>query len=235
MPLNSLLVKTSSLSTIAHPASPAPSPSPSASSSTAANAKKLISNGFFNLLGRSNINTNKLASTNEENKQFRRTSSTQLRAQRKTKQQTTPTSGSNGNKRLSADVESVLPVCSTNSNHGETSTTEDMHRFDKVATSSASDRQSTTVFVSAVADKNTSGTSSSHIGESPLPPPYREGRHVRQRERDNYVSVRIISRRSFLSSPFVRPFRSIYAIVHPCAHQRQLNTDVNESDQHDDR
>ena len=166
MPLNSLLVKTSSLSTIADPAISAPSPSPSTSSSTAANAKKLISNGFFNLLGRSNINTNKLASTNEENKQFRRTSSTQLRAQRKTKQQTIPTSGSNGNKRLSADVESLLPVCSTNSNHGELWPNEDMHRFDKVATSSASDRQSTTVFVSSVADKNTTGTSSSHIGKS---------------------------------------------------------------------
>jgi hypothetical protein len=154
MPLNSLLVKTSSLNTIISP------PLPQHSSSTT--AKKLISNGFFNLIGRSNSSNNK--SSTEENKQLRRTSSTQLRAQRKAKQQTTSTTGPNGNKRLSADVESLFPVTSNNNNHCEISK-EDIHIFDKVTTNQNSERQSSISLVSTSTDKNSNATSSSNIGK----------------------------------------------------------------------
>ncbi|CAF4084401.1 unnamed protein product [Rotaria sp. Silwood2] len=159
MPLNSLLVKTSSLNTIINPQIP----QQSSSSST---AKKLISNGFFNFIGRSNSSNNKSSTSTEENKQLRRTSSTQLRAQRKSKQQTTLTTGTNGNKRLSADVESLLPVSSINSNHNEISN-EDEHIFDKVTTNNNinRERQSSISLVSTSIDNNINGTSSSNIGK----------------------------------------------------------------------
>jgi hypothetical protein len=100
----------------------------------------------------------------EENKQLRRTSSTQLRAQRKAKQQTTSTTGTNGNKRLSADVESILPASSINNNHCEISN-EDIHIFDKVTTNHNSERQSLISLVSTSTDKNINATSSSNIGK----------------------------------------------------------------------
>lgn len=114
MPSNHLLVKTSSLSTIS--SIPPTSSSSSTSSSTASAAKKLLSQGLFSLIGRSNSNHNKSTSTNEENKQLRRTSSSQFRPQlRKAKQQTT--NETNGNSRLStSDVESLLPRSSTTTN-----------------------------------------------------------------------------------------------------------------------
>lgn len=155
MPLNNLLVKTSSLSTIINPQISQQSP-------TSSSAKKLLSNGFLSLIGRSNSNHSKSSTSTEENKQLRRTSSTQLRAQRKAKQQTTLTTGTNGNKRLSADVESILPVSSNNNHHHCEIFNEDTHSFDKVATSQASERQSTMALVSTPTDKN---ISSSNIGE----------------------------------------------------------------------
>jgi hypothetical protein len=159
MPLNSLLVKTSSLNTIISP--PVPQQSSSSSSLT---AKKLFSNGFLSLIGRSNSSNNKSTTSTEENKQLRRTSSTQLRAQRKAKQQTTLTAGTNGNKRLSADVESLLPVSSINNNHREISK-EDIHIFDKVTTNHNSERQSSISLVTISTDKNINGPSSSNTGK----------------------------------------------------------------------
>ena len=134
MPLNNLLVKTTSLSTIINPQISQQSP-------TSSSAKKLLSNGFLSLIGRSNSNHSKSSTSTEENKQLRRTSSTQLRAQRKAKQQTTLTTGTNGNKRLSADVESILPVSSNNNHHHCETSNEDTHTFDKVATSQAKERR----------------------------------------------------------------------------------------------
>ncbi|CAF3875516.1 unnamed protein product, partial [Rotaria magnacalcarata] len=169
MPLNSLLVKTSSLNTIINPQqSPSPSSSSSSSSAATTTAKKLLSNGFLNFIGRSNSSNNKSSKSTEENKQLRRTSSTQLRAQRKAKQQTTLTTGTNGNKRLSTDVESLLPVSSINSNHCEISK-EDIHKFDKVTTNNNNERQSLISLVSTSTDKNINGTSSSSI-DSSIPP-----------------------------------------------------------------
>lgn len=160
MPLNSLLVKTSSLNTIISPQSPQPS------SGATTTAKKLITNSFFNFIGRSNSSNNKSSTSTEENKHLRRTSSTQLRAQRKTKQQTTTTAEANGNKRLSADVESLLPVSSINSNHCEISK-EDTHIFDKVTPNHNSERQSSISLVSTSIDnKNIHDTTSSpNIGK----------------------------------------------------------------------
>jgi hypothetical protein len=160
MPLNSLLVKTSSLNTIIGPQIS----QQSSSSTTAATAKKLISNGFLSLIGRSNSGNNKSSTSTEENKQLRRTSSTQLRAQRKAKQQTTLTAGTNGNKRLSADVESLFPVSSINNNRCKISK-EDIHIFDKVTTNHNSERQSSISLVSTLTDKNTNATSSSNTGK----------------------------------------------------------------------
>ncbi|CAM4916125.1 unnamed protein product [Rotaria socialis] len=179
MPLNSLLVKTSSLNTIINPQqSPLPSSSSSSSSSpsaaatttttTTTKAKKLLSNGFLNFIGRSNSSNNKSSKSTEENKQLRRASSTQLRAQRKAKQQTTLTTRTNGNKRLSTDVESLLPVSSINSNHCEISK-EDIHKFDKVTANNNNERQSLISLVSTSIDKNINGTSSSSI-DSSIPP-----------------------------------------------------------------
>lgn len=157
MPLNSLLVKTSSLNTII---SPQPTTSQQSTTST---AKKLISNGILSLIGRSNSNNNKSSTSTEENKQLRRTSSTQLRAQRKAKQQTTLTPGTNGNKRLSADVESFLPVPSINNNHSKQSKDdEDIHIFDKVTTNHNIERQSSISLVSTLTDKNTNAASASN-------------------------------------------------------------------------
>jgi len=158
MPLNNLLVKTSSLNTIINPQS--------SQESSSSSAKKLISNGFLSLIGRSNSSNNKssTSTSTEENKQLRRTSSTQLRAQRKAKQQTTLTTGTNGNKRLSADVESILPASSINNNHCEISN-EDIHIFDKVTTNHNSERQSLISLVSTSTDKNINATSSSNIGK----------------------------------------------------------------------
>lgn len=161
MPLNSLLVKAPSLSTIVNPPNPP----------TSSTAKKLISHGFFSLIGRSNSNNNKSPSTptttttSEENKQLRRTSSTQLRAQqRKAKQQTTSATGPNGNQRLSADVESLLPVSSTHANHAEISLEEKLVS-DKVTTHRESERQSSMSLVSNATDKKTtSTTSASNMG-----------------------------------------------------------------------
>lgn len=146
MPLNSLLVKTSSL----NPINNSPS-SPSTTNST----KKLISNGFLSLIGRSNSNNNKSSTSTEENKQLRRTSSTQLRAQRKAKQQTTGTIA--GNQRLSADVESLFPVSSINNNHGKLSK-DDSQTFDKATTDQNIERTSSISLVSTVTDKNINGT-----------------------------------------------------------------------------
>ncbi len=157
MPLNSLLVKTSSLNTIVNPPV-----SQRTSSTTTSTAKRLFSNGFLSLIGRSNSSNNKSSTSTEENKQLRRTSSTQLRAQRKAKQQTTLTAGANGNKRLSADVESLLPVSSNNNNHCEISK-EDIHIFDKVTTNHNNERQSSISLVTT--DKNINGTSSSNTGK----------------------------------------------------------------------
>jgi hypothetical protein len=154
MPLNNLLVKTSSLNTIINPHS--------SQESSSSSAKKLISNGFLSLIGRSNSSNNKSSTSTEENKQLRRTSSTQLRAQRKAKQQTTLTTGTNGNKRLSADVESILPASSINNNHWEISN-EDIHIFDKVTTNHNSERQSLISLLST--DKNINAPSSSNIGK----------------------------------------------------------------------
>ncbi|CAF0781271.1 unnamed protein product [Adineta steineri] len=165
MPLNNLLVKTSSLNTIINPQIPQQQQSPSLSSSSSLSAKKIISNGFFNFIGRSNSSNNKSSTSTEENKQLRRTSSTQLRAQRKAKQQTTLTTGTNGNKRLSADVESILPVSSINNNHCEISK-EDIHIFDKVTTNHSSERQSVMSLVSTTTDKNINATSSSYNDSS---------------------------------------------------------------------
>lgn len=175
MPLNSLLVKTSSLNTIVNPQNPqqhtlsstSSSSSSSSSSTTASTAKKLISNGFLNFIGRSNSSNNKSSTSTEENKQLRRTSSTQLRAQRKAKQQTTLTAGTNGNKRLSADAESLLPVSSINTNNCEISK-EDSHIFDKVITNNNhnnTERQSSISRVTTPNEKNINGTSSSNIGK----------------------------------------------------------------------
>jgi len=158
MPLNSLLVKTSSLNTIINPQIP------QQSSSTTTTAKKLISNGFLSLIGRSNSNNNKSSTSTEENKQLRRTSSTQLRAQRKAKQQTILTAETNGNKRLSADVESLFPVSSINNNHCKLSK-EDIHIFDKVTTNHNIERHSSVSLVSTSTDKNINATSSSNIGK----------------------------------------------------------------------
>ena len=161
MPLNSLLVKTSSLNTIINPQIPQQS---SSTSSTTATAKKLISNGFLSLIGRSNSNNNKSSTSTEENKQLRRTSSTQLRAQRKAKQQTILTAGTNGNKRLSADVESLFPVSSINNNQCKLSK-EDIHTFDKVTPNHNIERQSSISLVTTTTDKNINATSSSNIGK----------------------------------------------------------------------
>lgn len=164
MPLNSLLVKTSSLNTIVSPQIPQQSSSLS-SSAAATTAKKLITNSFFNFIGRSNSSNNKSSTSTEENKQLRRTSSTQLRAQRKAKQQTTISAATSGNKRLSADVESLLPVSSINSNHGEISN-EDTHIFDKVTTNNNRERQSSISLVSTSTDnKHINDTSSSNISK----------------------------------------------------------------------
>ena len=164
MPLNSLMVKAPSLSTIVNPPNPP----------TSSTAKKLISHGFFSLIGRSNSNNNKsptsptTTTTSEENKQLRRTSSTQLRAQqRKAKQQTI---GTNGNQRLSADVESLLPLSSIHPNHAEISLEEKLVS-DKVATHRESERQSTMSLLSTTTDrKATSTISASNIGKSIKPP-----------------------------------------------------------------
>jgi hypothetical protein len=156
MPLNSLLVKTSSLSTIINPQSP--------QSSSSSTAKKLISHGFLSLIGRSNSSNNKSSTSTEESKQLRRTSSTQLRAQRKAKQQTTLTAGTNGNNRLSTDVESLVPVSLINNNHCQISK-DDSQIFDKVTTNHNSERQSSISLFSTSTDKNTNATSSSNTGK----------------------------------------------------------------------
>lgn len=157
MPSNSLLVKTTSLNTIVNPSS---------STSSSTTAKKLLSQGFLSLIGRSNSNNNKSPSTNEENKQLRRTSSTQLRAQhRKAKQQTTLTTGTNGNKRLSADVESLLPVSFNEANHGEISH-EDRRFFDKVTPTRDNERRSPMSSVlSSNEKKSTSIHQTSNLGK----------------------------------------------------------------------
>lgn len=153
MPLNSLLVKTPSLNTIIHP--------PSAPST----AKKLLSSGFLSLIGRSNSSSsNGKPPTTEESKQLRRTSSTQLRAQRKAKQQTTSSStGSNGNQRLSADVESLLPASSNNTPADEPCN-DDAHAFDKAAPHYPGERLST-MSLASTSDRNASATSSPNNGE----------------------------------------------------------------------
>lgn len=155
MPLNSLLVKTSSLNPIINP--PSPASSSTTTTTTTNSAKKLISNGFLSLIGRSNSNNNKSSTSTEENKQLRRTSSTQLRAQRKAKQQTTPTAGTNGNQRLSADVESLFPVSSINNNHGKLSN-DDIQTFDKATTDQNIERTSSISLVTPVTDKNSNTT-----------------------------------------------------------------------------
>ena len=178
MPLNTLLVKTSSLNTILTPQIPQPS-----SSSTTTTAKKLISNGFLSLIGRSNSNNNKSSTSTEENKQLRRTSSTQLRAQRKAKQQTTQTTGTNGNQRLSADVESLLPVSSIN-NHQCKLSKEDIQSFDKVTTNHNIERQSSISLLSISTEKSTNATNSSNTGKC-----RREGQSLRVYHDDMFFYV----------------------------------------------
>ena len=161
MPLNSLLVKTSSLNTIIQ--SPT---NPQQSSTAATTARKLISNGLLSLIGRSNSNNSKASTSTEENKQLRRTSSTQLRAQRKTKQQTTLTTGTNGNKRLSADVESFFPrtqSSSINNNHLKISN-QDPQIFDKATTNSNIEPSTSISLVSTQSDKNINATCSTNTG-----------------------------------------------------------------------
>lgn len=169
MPLNSLLVKTSSLNTIIQSPNSQQQQHQSSSSTAATTAKKLISNGLLSLIGRSNSNNIKPSTSTEENKQLRRTSSTQLRAQRKTtKQQTTLTTGTNGNKRLSADVESFFPRTSSsliNNNHLKISN-EDLQIFDKATTNSNIEQQTSISLVSTQSDRNINATCSTTTDSS---------------------------------------------------------------------